>query len=199
MAAGTIGEVAIKVEAGQRFYHNDPDATAATWRGDWVQSGDLGYFDEDGFLYLVDRKKDVIVRGGYNVSSIEVESALHEHPDVIEAAVLGRAPSGLGQDVAAVVRLRPRGGPSTWPRPVAFLADRVADYKRPRRIVVSTVLLPRTAMGKLDKTALREQLASARRLEQGDRRPSSDTASKRARTAIPMRHGVGLTVRRCWS
>jgi len=160
VAAGTIGEVAIKVEAGQRFYHNDPAATAATWRGDWVQSGDLGYFDDDGFLYLVDRKKDVIVRGGYNVSSIEVESALHEHPDVAEAAVLGVAHPILGQDVAAVVRLRP--GPSSPSFDVAtaaaFLVDRVADYKRPRRIVLCDGPLPRTPMGKLDKAALRQML-----------------------------------------
>jgi len=153
----TIGEVAIKVEAGQRFYHNDPDATAATWRGDWVQSGDLGYFDDDGFLYLVDRKKDVIVRGGYNVSSIEVESALHEHPDVIEAAVLGVPHRVLGQDVAAVVRLRD-GGALDVATARDFLADRVADYKRPRRIVLCDGALPRTAMGKLDKEALRKML-----------------------------------------
>jgi len=157
VAPGTTGEVAIKVTAGQRFYHNDPEATAATWRGDWVQSGDLGYFDQDGYLYLVDRKKDVIVRGGYNVSSIEVESALHEHPDVVEAAVLGIPHSVLGQDVAAVVRLRP-GASFDVAAAGTFLADRVADYKRPRKVVVCDGPLPRTAMGKLDKAALREML-----------------------------------------
>jgi acyl-CoA synthetase (AMP-forming)/AMP-acid ligase II len=157
VAAGTTGEVAIKVAAGQRFYHNDPEATAATWRGDWVQSGDLGYFDDDGFLYLVDRKKDVIVRGGYNVSSIEVESALHEHPVVVEAAVLGIPHPVLGQDVAAVVRVR-QGTTFDVATARAFLADRVADYKRPRRIVVCEGPLPRTAMGKLDKSALRAML-----------------------------------------
>ena len=162
VAAGTQGEVAIKVEAGQRFYHNDPEATAATWRGDWVSTGDLGYFDDDGFLYLVDRKKDVIVRGGYNVSSIEVESALHEHPDVIEAAVLGVPHAVLGQDVAAVVRLRP-GGALDVTGARQFLADKVADYKRPRQIVVSDGPLPRTAMGKLDKAALRDLLDAGER------------------------------------
>jgi acyl-CoA synthetase (AMP-forming)/AMP-acid ligase II len=154
---GTTGELSIKVEAGQRYYHNDPEASAATWRGDWVRTGDLGYFDEDGFLYLVDRKKDVIVRGGYNVSSIEVESALGEHPDVLEVAVIGVPHPVLGQDVAAVVRLRP-GGVLDVGSAVAFLADRVADYKRPRHIVVSPEGLPRTAMGKLDKPALREMV-----------------------------------------
>jgi acyl-CoA synthetase (AMP-forming)/AMP-acid ligase II len=156
---GVVGEVAIKVQAGQRFYHNDPEATAATWRGDWVQSGDLGYMDDDGFLYLVDRKKDVIVRGGYNVSSIEVESALHEHGDVVEAAVLGVSHPVLGQDVAAVVRLRP-GSSFDVADAATFLADRVADYKRPRRIVVIEGPLPRTPMGKLDKAALREIIES---------------------------------------
>jgi len=157
VATGTVGEVAIKVEAGQRYYHNDPDATAVTWRGDWVRSGDLGYLDDDGFLYLVDRKKDVIVRGGYNVSSIEVESALHEHPDVIEAAVVGVPHPVLGQDVAAVVRLRD-GASLDVSSSRAFLADRVADYKRPRRIVRCDGPLPRTSMGKLDKAALRALL-----------------------------------------
>jgi acyl-CoA synthetase (AMP-forming)/AMP-acid ligase II len=157
--AGVIGEVAIKVAAGERYYHNDPDATAATWRGDWVQSGDLGYFDDDGYLYLVDRKKDVIVRGGYNVSSIEVESALHEHPHVVEAAVLGVPHTILGQDVAAVVRLR-EGTDLDVATATEFLADRVADYKRPRRIVICDGPLPRTPMGKLDKAALRELLGS---------------------------------------
>jgi acyl-CoA synthetase (AMP-forming)/AMP-acid ligase II len=155
--AGTVGEVAIKVAAGERRYHNDPEATAATWKGDWVRSGDLGYFDDDGFLYLVDRKKDVIVRGGYNVSSIEVESALHDHPDVLEAGVVGVDHPILGQDVAAVIRLRP-GGSVDVASAAVFLADRVADYKRPRRIVLTDGPLPRTAMGKLDKAALREML-----------------------------------------
>ena len=137
--------------------------------GDWVQSGDLGYFDEDGFLYLVDRKKDVIVRGGYNVSSIEVESALHEHPDVIEAAVLGVPHPVLGQDVAAVVRLRP-GASLDVAAARAFLADRVADYKRPRRIVAQDGPLPRTAMGKLDKAALRRILEADGRTDNPPRR-----------------------------
>jgi acyl-CoA synthetase (AMP-forming)/AMP-acid ligase II len=119
-----------------------------------VRTGDLGYFDEDGYLYLVDRKKDVIVRGGYNVSSIEVEAALHDHQDVLEVGVVGVDHRVLGQDVAAVVRLRP-GATLDVAAADAFLADRVADYKRPRRIVTSTEPLPRTAMGKLDKAALR--------------------------------------------
>jgi acyl-CoA synthetase (AMP-forming)/AMP-acid ligase II len=156
--AHAVGEVAIKVLLGQRYYLNDPDASAATWRGEWVHSGDLGYLDDDGYLYLVDRKKDLIVRGGYNISSIEVESALHEHPDVLEAAVLGVAHPVLGQDVAAVVRLRP-GASLSLESTKEFLLDRLADYKRPRQLVVQTEPLPRTAMGKLDKAGLRARFA----------------------------------------
>jgi acyl-CoA synthetase (AMP-forming)/AMP-acid ligase II len=156
---GSVGEVAIKVPPGQRRYHNDDEATAAAWRGEWLHTGDLGFLDGEGYLHLVDRKKDVIVRGGYNVSSLEVEGALHEHPDVVEAAVVGIEHRVLGQDVAAVLRLRNGADPDDLDLDT-FLADRLTDYKRPRKIVVSTAPLPRTAMGKLDKKALREQLAS---------------------------------------
>ncbi|HXX90821.1 MAG TPA: class I adenylate-forming enzyme family protein [Acidimicrobiales bacterium] len=155
VTAGVVGEVTVRAPTGQRAYHNDPDASAATWRGEWVHTGDLGFVDGDGYLHLVDRKKDVIVRGGYNVSSIEVESALHEHPDVLEVGVVGMEHPVLGQDVAAVVRLRP-GAPGLDAASAAdFLAERVADYKRPRVVVVTDRALPRTAMGKLDKRALR--------------------------------------------
>ncbi len=116
--------------------------------------------DDDGYLYLVDRKKDLIVRGGYNISSIEVEGALHEHPDVVEAAVLGVPHRVLGQDVAAVVRLRP-GATLELGEIAAFLADRLADYKRPRQLTTVTEPLPRNTMGKLDKVALRQRLAGA--------------------------------------
>ena len=108
---GEIGEVTIRLAAGERSYWNDPEASARTWRDGWVHTGDLGYFDEDGYLYLVDRKKDMINRGGYNVYSIEVESALYEHPDVVEAAVVGVPHDMLGQDVCAVVRVRAGAAP----------------------------------------------------------------------------------------
>jgi acyl-CoA synthetase (AMP-forming)/AMP-acid ligase II len=157
--AGIVGEVVVRAPAGQRSYHNDPDATAATWRGEWVHTGDLGFLDDEGYLHLVDRKKDVIVRGGYNVSSIEVENALHEHPDVVEVGVVGVEHRVLGQDVAAVVRLRPGAAPLDVDTARAFLSERLADYKQPRVLVVTGEPLPRTAMGKLDKAALRTMVA----------------------------------------
>jgi acyl-CoA synthetase (AMP-forming)/AMP-acid ligase II len=96
------------------------------------------------------------VRGGFNVSSLEVENALHEHPDVVEAAVVAVPHRVLGQDVAAVIRLRP--GTSLEELDLdTFLADRLTDYKRPRQVVVSTAPLPRNAMDKLDKQRLRQQ------------------------------------------
>jgi len=155
VAPDVVGEVVVRAPAGQRSYHNDPEATAATWQGEWVHTGDLGFLDDDGYLHLVDRKKDVIVRGGYNVSSIEVESALHDHPDVVEAGVVGVEHHVLGQDVAAVVRLRPGVDTLDVDAARAFLAERLADYKAPRVVVVTDAALPRTPMGKLDKVALR--------------------------------------------
>ncbi|MHB8671368.1 MAG: class I adenylate-forming enzyme family protein [Acidimicrobiales bacterium] len=152
-AAGEVGEVRIRVPQGQRSYFNDPEATAATWQDGWVRTGDLGYLDEDGFLYLVDRKKDMIVRGGYNVYSIEVEGSLYEHPDVLEAAVVGVPHPILGQDIAAILRLRP-GATLDLGQVRAFLADLVADYKLPRQLVLRHDPLPRSAMGKVDKSAL---------------------------------------------
>ena len=84
-------------------YHNDPAATALAVRDGWLQSGDLGYEDEDGFLFIVDRKKDLIIRGGYNVYPREIEEVLYGHPDVSEAAVIGKPDARLGEEVVAVV------------------------------------------------------------------------------------------------
>jgi long-chain acyl-CoA synthetase len=151
---GAVGEVTIRLAAGERSYWNDPEATVRTWRDGWVHTGDLGYFDADGFLYLVDRKKDMINRGGYNVYSIEVESALYEHPDVAEVAVIGVPHDVLGHDVCAVVRLRNGSAPLDVESVRAFLADRLADYKLPRRLVVRETPLPRSGMHKVDKKAL---------------------------------------------
>ena len=92
----------------EREYFNDADATASTWRDGWLHSGDLAYLDEDGFLYIVGRQKDVIIRGGNNVHATDVESVLYEHPAVQEAAVAGVPHPVLGEDVGAWVVARPR-------------------------------------------------------------------------------------------
>lgn len=158
---GEIGEVTIRLAAGERSYWNDPEASARTWRDGWVHTGDLGYFDADGYLYLVDRKKDMINRGGYNVYSIEVESALYEHPDIAEAAVVGIPHDVLGHDVCAVVRLRDGSAALDVDAVRAFLADRLADYKLPRRLVVREAPLPRSGMHKVDKKALLAEVTAS--------------------------------------
>jgi acyl-CoA synthetase (AMP-forming)/AMP-acid ligase II len=155
---GDVGEIVLKVPTGQRRYWGDEEATAQTWRNGWVHSGDLGRIDEDGYLYVVDRKKDMILRGGYNIYCVEVEDGLHEHPDVVEAAAVGVPHKVLGQDVCAVVRLRAGASPLTVEAARVFLADRLADYKLPRRIEVRAEPLPRTGMGKIDKKTLLMEL-----------------------------------------
>jgi len=154
VAVGDVGEILLRISAGRRSYFNDPEATARTWEDGWVHSGDLGRVDEDGFLYVVDRTKDMVIRGGYNIYSVEVESALHEHPHVVEAAVVGVPHAMLGQDVCAVIRQRPGTAPLTVEVLREFLADRLADYKHPRKVVVRDTPLTRNAMGKLDKATL---------------------------------------------
>jgi len=158
VADGDVGEIVLKVPTGERRYWGDDEATANTWRDGWVYTGDLGRIDEDGYLYVVDRKKDMILRGGYNIYCVEVEDGLHEHPDVVEAAAIGVPHKVLGQDVCAVVRLRPGADALTVESVRAFLADRLADYKLPRRVELRTEPLPRSGMGKVDKKALLAEL-----------------------------------------
>lgn len=151
--AGQTGEVWLRREgAPTRSYYRDPEATADTWSGDWLRTGDLGCLDADGYLYLLDRKKDVIISGGFNVSSVEVENALYEHPAVLEAAAFATPHGVLGQGVAAAVAL---SSPATEPELREFLRERLADYKIPHRITV-VQRLPRNASGKVLKRELRD-------------------------------------------
>jgi acyl-CoA synthetase (AMP-forming)/AMP-acid ligase II len=154
VANGEVGEITLRLPAGERRYWNDDQANSRTFRDGWVHTGDLGKIDDEGFLYVVGRTKDVIIRGGYNITPVEVENALYEHPDVAEVAVVGIAHPVLGQDVCAVVRWRSGAKTPEVTEVRAFLADRIADYKRPRRIVSSPGPLPRTAAGKVDKAAV---------------------------------------------
>jgi acyl-CoA synthetase (AMP-forming)/AMP-acid ligase II len=161
VATGDVGEIVLKVPAGERRYWGDEDASARTWRNGWVYTGDLGRLDEEGYLYVVDRKKDMILRGGYNIYCVEVEDALHELPDVVEAAAVGVPHDVLGQDVCAIVRLR-AGAPALELDVVrTALADRLADYKLPRRLERRAAPLPRNAAGKIDKKALLAELQEA--------------------------------------
>jgi long-chain acyl-CoA synthetase len=139
----------------RRGYWNRPDATgeAITPEG-WFRSGDIGRFDEDAFLYLVDRAKDMIIRGGENVYCVEVEEALFEHPDVIDAAVVGVPHKVLGEEVKAVVQVKP-GSSVTIEDLRTHCADRLADFKVPAHVDVRNEPLPRNPAGKVLKSQLR--------------------------------------------
>lgn len=148
---GTVGEVTTRYP-DQREYYKDPEATARMWADGWLHTGDLGYLDEEGYLYIVGRKKEMIVRGGLNVYADDVEAALHAHPDVVEAAVVGVPHEVLGEDVAAFVVVLP-GTALTVDELRRFAADRLADYKVPRRVTFVDEL-PRNAGGKVVKSRL---------------------------------------------
>jgi acyl-CoA synthetase (AMP-forming)/AMP-acid ligase II len=148
----TVGEIMVHVGEHHREYYKDPDATAAMWTGEWVRSGDLGELDEDGYLYIRGRKKDMIIRGGNNIPATDVESVLYEHPAVLEAAVVAIPHEVLGEDVAAAVVVRP-GHELTAEDLKSFSAERLADYKVPRRIWFLDAL-PRNATGKVVKADL---------------------------------------------
>ena len=155
---GEIGEAVMRIPGRQREYYRNAEASSATWQDGWLHTGDLARFDEDGYLYIVGRKKDVIIRGGNNIHAVDIESVLHDHPDVIEAAVVGIPHKVLGEDVAAVVSLT-EGSSATAEDLKAFCAQRLADYKVPRRIEL-TGELPRNATGKVLKQQLIAELAA---------------------------------------
>jgi acyl-CoA synthetase (AMP-forming)/AMP-acid ligase II len=149
-----VGEIVIKPAHSPRFYYKDPDATSALFRGDWLHTGDLGKFDADGYLYVVGRIKDVIIRGGYNIYASDVEGALYQHPAVREAAVVGKPHPVLGEDIAAYVVLK-EGADATVDDLIGHCKEHLADYKVPRSLEIRDAL-PRNATGKVLKRALVE-------------------------------------------
>ena len=148
-----VGEIVIRGHNIMKGYYNKPEATAEAFKGGWFHTGDLGYADDDGFFYIVDRKKDLVIRGGYNVYPREVEEVLYEHPAVAEAAVIGRPDPKLGEEVVAYVALKP--GASAEPDElISFTKERLAAYKYPREVRVVDEL-PKGATGKILKKELR--------------------------------------------
>lgn len=154
-----VGELWCKGPSNAKLYWNRPDATAETFKDGWVVTGDLARIDEEGFVYLVDRAKDMLIRGGENVYCIEVENAMYDHGDVMDAAVVGIPHKVLGEEVGAVVQLKP--GSSLDQRALQhFLAEHLAAFKIPVRIEFQSEPLPRNANGKILKNELRKLFAS---------------------------------------
>jgi long-chain acyl-CoA synthetase len=146
---GEVGEIVIRGHNVMKGYWERPDATAEVMRGGWFHTGDMARMDEDGYFFIVDRKKELIIRGGYNVYPREVEEVLYEHPAVSEAAVVGVADPALGEEVGAAIVLR-SGAEADADEIRAFVRDRVAAYKYPRRIWFADEL-PKGPTGKILK------------------------------------------------
>ncbi|MFM0337324.1 class I adenylate-forming enzyme family protein [Paraburkholderia fungorum] len=177
----TVGEILVRSGEPGRFttmrgYYNRPDETAAAITDGWVRTGDLAKFDVDGYLYIVDRKKDMVLSGGFNVYTKEVELALIEHPAVADAAVIGVPDEIYGEAVAAFVELR-AGTAVTEATLIEHTKERIAGYKKPRHVFFIDTL-PRSSLGKVLKAQLRE-LARER----------LDEATSNQACAV-LRHGV---------
>jgi long-chain acyl-CoA synthetase len=160
LAPGEVGYIYVSALSGFRFeYHNAVDKTAATWRGDFYTVGDLGSVDEDGFLYIADRRVDLVISGGVNIYPAEIEGVLADHPDVVDSAVFGLPDEKMGQKVHALVELRP-DATVTEEELLTFLGERLAKFKLPRSIEL-VAELPREPSGKVLKRQLREERLSA--------------------------------------
>ena len=151
--ADHVGEVVLRGMNIMTGYYDNPEATAKAFAGGWFHTGDLGYVDEDGFLFIVDRIKDLIIRGGYNVYPREIEEVLYAHPAVAEAAVIGVPDPKMGEEVRAIVAVKP-GQSVTEAELIEFVKERAAAYKYPRAIEFRDSL-PKGATGKILKKELR--------------------------------------------
>ena len=156
LPSGQVGEVTVQGPNVMRGYLGKPKETAEALRGGWLHTGDLGRFDEDGYLVLVDRLKDMIIRGGENIYPKEIEDALYTHPSVLEAAVVGRPDPLFGEEPVAFIVLRP--GLTVEPDELIEHCQKVlAKFKVPRAIFIEANL-PKTPIGKIAKPVLRERI-----------------------------------------
>ena len=154
---GEVGELCVRGPNVIMRYWNKPEPTAQTFVDGWLHTGDLAKIDEDGFVYIVDRAKDMVIRAGENVYCAEVEAALFEHPAVDDAAVIGIPHDELGEEVGAVVRLKP-GTSTTSEELRSFLVERIAKFKIPSHVWFRDSELPRNPGGKILKTHLRREV-----------------------------------------
>ena len=152
-----VGELWIKGPNVVRGYWNKPEANATAFTKGWLHTGDVARLDEEGFIYIVDRAKDMIIRGGENVYSVIVEAAIFEHPDVIDCAVVGVPHPTLGEEVAAVIVLR-TGRVIEGEEIARHVGARLARFEVPTKIVFRSTPLPRNPQGKVLKRELRTAL-----------------------------------------
>jgi len=150
---GEVGELIFKAPRLMKEYYKNPEATARTLIDGWLLTGDIAKTDEDGFIWLVDRKKDVIITGGENIFPVEVEDFLHENPAIGDAAVIGLPDERLGEIVTAIIQVKP--GKTLTEEEVFKFCERLPRYKRPRKIIFGEV--PRNPTGKIEKPKLRKK------------------------------------------
>jgi fatty-acyl-CoA synthase len=151
----TLGEVMVRGNTVMKGYLLNPAATDEAFRGGWFHTGDLAVWHPDGYIEIKDRAKDVIISGGENISSLEVEEALYRHPAVMEAAVVARPDAKWGETPCAFVALKPGADPVRGEDIIAWCRGQLARYKVPRHVIFGP--LPKTSTGKIQKFALREQ------------------------------------------
>lgn len=150
---GEVGELCVKGPGVMKGYYRNPEATAEILKDGWLYTGDMARMDEDGFIYLVDRKKDVIITGGENIYPVQIEDFLRTHDAIKDAAVIGLPDQRLGEIVAAILELKP--GASVTEKDIEKFCETLPRYKRPRRIFFDAV--PRNPTGKIEKPKLREK------------------------------------------
>jgi len=155
---GERGEICVRGSLVMAGYYRNPEATAEAGRYGWHHTGDIGYLDEEGFLYIVDRAKDMVITGGFNVYSAEVEQALMAHAAVRDCAVIGLPDEKWGERVAAVVQTQPDTAVDV-DELIAFVKERIGSVKAPKQVEIWTDL-PRSTIGKVLKTEIRSTLTS---------------------------------------
>jgi len=166
LARGEVGEIAVRGPNVMKGYFENPDATALTLKDGWLYTGDMGYLDDDGYLFIVDRKKEMIIRGGFNIYPREVEEVLYAHPAVVEAGVVGIPDEMLGEEVKAFVALR-EGETATEEQLIQHCEANLAKFKCPK-IIEFLPALPKNLVGKVERKQLREIEERRRERTRGD-------------------------------
>ena len=164
-AVGEIGEIVCRSPLATHGYYKNPEATNASFRDGWFYTGDLGYFDEEGYLFVAGRKKDMVKSGGISIYPLEIESVIYDHPCILEAAVIGMPDAQWGEAVKAVAVLKP-GAVLNGEELIGFCKERLSAYKVPKSVEFRSVL-PHTEVGKVNKVKLKEML-----LAEADKRSS---------------------------